>query len=99
MIHKSQLDLAADTGLAHNFINDIETGKKFVSAATIAKLATALKVEPYQFFLPERLWNARGEDIFTEEFTDSLTMLVRNHCSRYSSGNFKKETDKKLLKI
>jgi transcriptional regulator with XRE-family HTH domain len=38
--------LAAEADLTHNFINDIENGKKWVSAETIGKLAIALKVEP-----------------------------------------------------
>ena len=93
MMHKSQLDLANETELAHNFINDIENGKKFVSDDTIAKLATALKVEPFQFFLPERLWNAQGDEIFMEKFTDSLVMMVKEHCSKYKSTNNNKEPE------
>ena len=91
MAHKSQLDLAADSGLAPNFINDIENGKKFVSDDTIAKLATALKVEPYQFFLPERLWNTQGEEILTNEFTDSLATAVKETCYRYIHEILKRE--------
>ncbi|MDR0487089.1 MAG: helix-turn-helix transcriptional regulator, partial [Treponema sp.] len=49
----SQLRLALNSGLTHNFINDIENCKKGVSTKTLAKLSTALNAEPYQFFLPE----------------------------------------------
>jgi len=94
VLQKSQLDLAADTGLAPNFINDIENGKKFVSDDTIAKLATALKVEPYQFFLPERLWDTREEDILTEEFSESLAAAVRETFNSYINKNYKKEPGK-----
>lgn len=38
--------------LTHNFINDIENGRKWVSPDTLAKLSNALKIEPYQFFNP-----------------------------------------------
>ncbi len=48
----SQLGLAINTGLTHNFINDIENCKKGVSVKTLAKLSIAFNVEPYQFFLP-----------------------------------------------
>lgn len=49
----SQLALANTVGMTHNFINDIENGKKWVSPATIEKLSKALKAPPYQFFLSE----------------------------------------------
>ena len=43
--------LAVKTGLAYNFICDIENGKKAVSFETIGRLSKALEVEPYQLFL------------------------------------------------
>ena len=46
----SQLALSIKAGLAHNFVNDIENGKKWVSPNTIAKLATALDTDPGMFF-------------------------------------------------
>ena len=48
----SQLSLANEVGLTHNFINDIENGKKWVSPKTIAKLSNKLKVDPYELFVP-----------------------------------------------
>jgi len=94
----SQLELSALTGLAHNFINDIENEKKFVSDDTIAKLALALKVEPYRFFLPEMLWNKHTEDIFMDDFTDSVGMVLREHCNNYFRSNLTKEPDKNQAK-
>lgn len=49
----SQLALANEVEMAHNFINDIEHCKKWVSAETIERLCEVLKVEPYQLFLPD----------------------------------------------
>ena len=49
----SQLALATELGMAHNFINDIEHGKKWVSPDTIEKLCRVLKIQPHQLFLPE----------------------------------------------
>jgi transcriptional regulator with XRE-family HTH domain len=49
----TQLSLAKATGLTHNFINDIEKGKKWVSPETIEKLTVALNVEAYEFFTPD----------------------------------------------
>ena len=49
----SQLALATELEMAHNFINDIEHGKKWVSPDTIEKLCSVLKIDAYQLFLPE----------------------------------------------
>ena len=82
----SQVSLADDAGLTHNFINDIENGKKWVSAKTIGKLATALKAEPYQFFITESKWNERGAEIFSlylDDFSDSFEKMLREYRYRY----------------
>ena len=47
----SLVSLAKKTGLAYNFICDIENGKKAVSFETIGRLSKAFDVEPYQLFL------------------------------------------------
>ncbi|MDR1390413.1 MAG: helix-turn-helix domain-containing protein [Treponema sp.] len=47
----SQMALSIRAGLAHNFVNDIEKGKKWVSPETIGKLGIVLGIEPYRFFL------------------------------------------------
>lgn len=82
----SQLALAENAGLTHNFINDIENGKKWVSAETIGKLAFALKAEPYQFFISEAKWNDQGAEIFSlylDDFTDSIAKMVKDYRYRY----------------
>jgi transcriptional regulator with XRE-family HTH domain len=90
----SQMDLAVASGLAHNFINDIENEKKFVSDETIAKLAKALDIEPYKFFLPLAKLNAHGEDIIVEDFSESIGVIVKEYCSSYFKDNLKYEPDK-----
>ncbi|MCL2007108.1 MAG: helix-turn-helix domain-containing protein [Treponema sp.] len=85
----SQIKLSSITGLTHNFINDIEHGKKWVSAESLGKLAVALKVEPYQFFLSESKWNDRGAEIFSlylEDFSDSISKMVNEYRNRYLAG-------------
>ena len=82
----SQVNLAVDAGLTHNFINDIENGKKWVSAETIAKLAIALKAEPYQFFISDSKWNDQGAEIFSlylDDFSDSVKKMVKEYRIRY----------------
>jgi transcriptional regulator with XRE-family HTH domain len=78
----SQLGLAINTGLTHNFINDIENCKKGVSAKTLAKLSTALNVEPYQFFLPEGVSN-NDMMIYVKDFNDSLQKIVAELTDQY----------------
>ena len=84
----SQLSLALDTGLSHNFINDIEKCKKGVSLNTIAKLSAALKVEPSQFFLSEKA----PDDmlVYVSDFNDSLQKLVKDLSEPYLSSDQRK---------
>jgi transcriptional regulator with XRE-family HTH domain len=82
----SQLTLASQAGLTHNFINDIENGKKWVSSNTIGKLSTALDVEPYQFFIPETRRDEPANNflaVYFDEFSDSLQEMVSELKSRY----------------
>ena len=84
----SQLNLALNTGLTHNFINDIENCKKGVSAKTLAKLSVALSVEPYQFFLPEGMHNNEVM-IYVKDFNDSLYKVVNELTQQYTAGERK----------
>jgi transcriptional regulator with XRE-family HTH domain len=78
----SQLSLALETGLTHNFINDIENCKKGISAKTLAKLSVALNVEPHQFFLPDGMSN-NSMRVYVKDFNDSLTKLVNELTAQY----------------
>jgi transcriptional regulator with XRE-family HTH domain len=81
----SQLSLALNAGLTHNFINDIENCKKGISAKTLAKLSIALKVEPYQFFLSEDMLNNEAK-IYMKDFSDSLQKAVHEVTQQYLDG-------------
>jgi transcriptional regulator with XRE-family HTH domain len=50
----SQLHLALELGISTTFLSDIETGKKWVSAQTLSKIAKTLKIEVYELFKPEK---------------------------------------------
>ena len=94
---KSQILLAAEAGLAHNFINDIESGKKWVSAETIQKLSRTLKAEPHQFFLAETKWNDYGAEIFSlylNDFSDSVEKIVEEYRHRYIPESEDKDATK-----
>jgi transcriptional regulator with XRE-family HTH domain len=82
----SQLALANQAGLTHNFINEIENGRKWVSPESLAKLAGALDAEPYQFFSPETELRPLDPDIVTEhleDISDSFHKWVRDTRARY----------------
>lgn len=68
----SQMDLAAKAGIATNFLNDIENGKKWISSATLAKISTALDIEPYKLFLEI-------------EFNSNSNKLINQFCSELSN--------------
>ena len=94
-MHLSQLDLAASTGLAHNFINNIEHERKWPSGDTIEKLAKALKKEPYQLFVPETKWGIKGAEFFIEELSGSIVTMVKEKCDRYIMDSNVDESDNK----
>lgn len=86
MAKLSQISLAAEADLTHNFINDIESGKKWISAETLEKLSVALKAEPYQFFISESKWNDRGAEIFSlylDDFQDSFEKMLDEYRGRF----------------
>jgi len=78
----SQLGLALNAGLTHNFINDIENCKKGVSVKTLAKLSVALNAEPHQFFLPENMSNNKMS-IYVNDFNHSLQKIVKELTEQY----------------
>ena len=90
----SQVNLAVEADLTHNFINDIESGKKWISAETLEKLSVALKAEPYQFFISESKWNDRGAEIFSiylDDFHDSFEKMVNEYRHRFITDGGKGE--------
>jgi len=78
----SQLGLAVNAGITHNFINDIENGKKGISAKTLARLCVALNVEPHQFFLPDSMQNSEIM-IYLNDINDSVQKVVKELTEQY----------------
>ncbi|MDR3148247.1 MAG: helix-turn-helix domain-containing protein [Treponema sp.] len=90
--HVSQLELAGRSGLTHNFINDIENCKKWVSSGTLARLSVALGVQPAQFFLPELPASEREGvmKVYRESLTDQLNTVVSDWIATYMPDKGKK---------
>ncbi|MDR2073018.1 MAG: helix-turn-helix domain-containing protein [Spirochaetaceae bacterium] len=74
----SQFALSNLAGLAHNFVNDIENRKKWVSPDTIAKLMTVLEVEPYQLFMTNPLDGTQTKQLhrYLDELNERFTEAV-----------------------
>jgi transcriptional regulator with XRE-family HTH domain len=83
--HLSQLALSAKAGLAHNFVNDIENGKKWVSPNTIAKLATALDTDPGVFFTANPLGGKETKKIsgYLDEINEQFNKAVEDIKTSY----------------
>jgi transcriptional regulator with XRE-family HTH domain len=82
----SQLELSGMTGLTHNFINDIENCKKWISADTLSRFAQALQVQPFQFFLSEILVNETEADpsaVYREDFQDMFQKVASDWMDTY----------------
>ena len=78
---KSQFGLAGEADLSHNFLNDVESCKKGISFDTIAKLSTALEVEPFQFFLPDDISNIN--QAYMNILSESVQRAVRDAIALY----------------
>jgi transcriptional regulator with XRE-family HTH domain len=47
----SQMKLAEKADLSVGYMNDVERARRWLGAATLARLASVLHLRPYQFFL------------------------------------------------
>lgn len=70
----TQAELAEKVGITDSFMSFIETGKKWGSFQTLADIATALDVEPYELLLPQG-----AGDKFDENSTKELMKRLRQN--------------------
>ena len=90
----SQLSLAVNAGVTHNFINDVENCKKGISVKTLARLSAALNVEPHQFFLPDGMSNDKVL-MYVNDFNDSLQKMVNDLTRQYVTAAREDKTENK----
>ena len=83
----SQEELAFNAGISIPFLSDIERGNKWPSPETVAKIATALKIEVFELFYPE-LMNDKNSSVFisklVKEIEVSQKTALKNLCKNYS---------------
>jgi transcriptional regulator with XRE-family HTH domain len=92
----SQLSLATEIGMTHNFINDIENGKKWVSSQTIARLAQKLHAKPADFFMSETTIEQQEADFistYVDDISQSVLKAVTETKSRYIQDALNRTTD------
>jgi transcriptional regulator with XRE-family HTH domain len=77
-LNLSQEKLAAQINIATNFLSEIETGKKWISPATLAKLTEALDVETYQLFKPENILPAEVTSMLTQYTNTALAKVEKS---------------------
>ena len=75
----SQVCLAKNTGVSVNFINDIESGKKWASPATMVKLAHSLNIEVYELLKPPDSFPDNFDSI-VKRYTENIHAAVDEAC-------------------
>jgi transcriptional regulator with XRE-family HTH domain len=82
----SQMVLANQAGLTHNFINEIENGRKWISPESFAKLVKALDAEPQEFFITVSIKEHIDTEVVTDylnDISDSFNTMVNEIRTRY----------------
>jgi len=77
----TQEEMAEKLEISIPFLSDVENGRKWVSPATLVKLADVLGVEPHELFKPEQnLSPAMALTLgkWSEEVVQAVTMTVKN---------------------
>jgi len=72
----SQLSLAEKVDISTNFISDIERSKAWVSPNTLVKLASVLKIEPYELFKADALLTDTEKGILQRYADENLKAVL-----------------------
>jgi len=85
----SQEKLAEKMDLSVNTISEIETGKKFVRANTLIRLAVEFGIEVYELFKPEGVLPDNPINIlaeFSEEVRQKVDEIENSYIERMKNG-------------
>ncbi|GHV83059.1 hypothetical protein AGMMS50212_03990 [Spirochaetia bacterium] len=77
----SLIKLGMRSGLTHNFINDLEHGKRGVTLDSIALLAQGLDVESFKLLLPKE----KAQESAYPEYINALEKAVEDIKKYYSA--------------
>ena len=77
----SQEKLADKADLSRQMMNDIEGRRRWLTKGTLVKLANALEVDVYEFFVPSEAENATAKEAY-DAITRKLVRQVREAVDR-----------------
>ena len=84
----TQTELAEKLEISINFLSDIENGKKWISLATMVKIASVLGIEPYELFKPSNMPPFSGTALFSrynEEVVRAVSLSIEQIYNNYQS--------------
>jgi len=82
----TQEEMAEKLEISIPFLSDVENGRKWVSPATLVKLADVLGIEPHELFKPEQDLSPAMKltlDKWSDEVIDAVTKTVKNIQQHY----------------
>ena len=85
----TQMELSIAADLSVGFLCDLESGKKWGTLETMAKLAKALNIKPYQLLLPEEDENASvhiHKDLseLSKNLKNSIDLQIKDLIQKYA---------------
>jgi len=90
----SQADFAEKMDISVPFLSDIENGKKWVSPATLAKIADAMDIQLYELLKPETVLPDHTADVL-EKYTVDIFGAIGETLDNIRNGYIQQLNDKK----
>jgi len=90
----SQADFAEKMDISIPFLSDIENGKKWVSLATLVKMAEALNIEAYELLRPETIIPDNAVNIL-EKYTADIYQIFGETLTNIQHNYIKQIKNKK----
>jgi transcriptional regulator with XRE-family HTH domain len=85
----SQEQLAERIDVSATFLSNIETGRSWISANTIAKLCNVLKIDIYELFMQDEEitdGTASAMDKFVRDISNSVCHTIESTYQRYKKS-------------
>ena len=92
----TQAQLAEKLGISVNFLCDIENGKRWISPASMVKIACVLNIEPFELFKPANAPLPSVSAVLSK-YNDEIVQAVSaslNQVYRYFQAHFEDEASK-----